>query len=55
MSTRQFTGLVIALIGVLFVMLLIEDYRRCREAGHTDCPRIGDSIWPVGKQRPSGQ
>jgi hypothetical protein len=45
MSTRAVIALAFALILGLLAMLVVEVYRECREAGYTDCPRIGKQLF----------
>ncbi len=51
MTNRQFVAIAFAIIGLMFVMLLLETHRRCTEQGYKDCPRIGSHIWPDRKAR----
>ena len=51
MTNRQFAAIAFAIIGLMFVMLLVDTHPRSTEPGYKDCPRIGSHLRPDQKRR----
>jgi hypothetical protein len=52
MTQPNFLPRVGTLIVALIVLLLIDEYRACKERGYSDCQRQGRLIYPDHKKLP---